>query len=148
MRWWRIDLKKKIEPLYGVTMHERTVGKPLAELGYVRLSTRPQHPASNPLRRRLLETFARTVGESLSAHAHGKPLEVWLQDGARVGQQGTLTRAWAKKGSRPRAPALANRIFETCDQIVEACCKAWSLFAGDPAVVTSITSREGAKVSI
>lgn len=31
-------------------------------------------------------------------------MEVWFQDEARVGQQGTLTRIWAKRGSRPRAP--------------------------------------------
>jgi transposase len=29
---------------------------------------------------------------------------VWFQDEARVGQQGTLTRIWAKRGTRPRAP--------------------------------------------
>ena len=33
-----------------------------------------------------------------------KPLEIWFQDEARVGQQGTLTRIWAKRGTRPRAP--------------------------------------------
>jgi hypothetical protein len=33
-----------------------------------------------------------------------RPLEVWFQDEARVGQKGTLTRVWAKRGSRPRAP--------------------------------------------
>lgn len=27
---------------------------------------------------------------------------MWFQDEARVGQQGTLTRLWAKKGARPR----------------------------------------------
>ena len=31
-------------------------------------------------------------------------MEIWFQDEARVGQQGTLTRLWAKQGSRPRAP--------------------------------------------
>ena len=36
--------------------------------------------------------------------AQGKPVEVWFQDEARVGQQGTLARLWAPKGSRPRAP--------------------------------------------
>ena len=36
--------------------------------------------------------------------ARGKPLEIWFQDEARVGQQGTLTRVWAKRGTRPRAP--------------------------------------------
>lgn len=29
---------------------------------------------------------------------------MWFQDEARVGQQGTLTRLWARKGSRPQAP--------------------------------------------
>ena len=29
----------------------------------------------------------------------------WFTDEARVGQQGTLTRVWAKRGSRPRARA-------------------------------------------
>lgn len=36
--------------------------------------------------------------------ARGRTLEIWFQDEARVGQQGTLTRVWAKRGSRPRAP--------------------------------------------
>ncbi len=31
-------------------------------------------------------------------------MEIWFQDEARVGQQGTLTRIWAKRGTRPRAP--------------------------------------------
>ena len=35
--------------------------------------------------------------------AAGEPAEVWFQDEARVGQQGTLTYVWAEKGSRPRA---------------------------------------------
>ena len=28
-------------------------------------------------------------------------MQVWVQDEARIGQQGTLTRVWAEKGSRP-----------------------------------------------
>lgn len=41
--------------------------------------------------------------DALPAHAQGKPIEVWFQDEARVGQKGTLTRVWAKRGTRPRA---------------------------------------------
>ncbi len=41
---------------------------------------------------------------ALPEAARGKPLEVWFQDEARVGQQGTLTRTWAERGTRPRAP--------------------------------------------
>lgn len=36
--------------------------------------------------------------------ARGKPLGIWWQDEARVGQQGTLTRIWAPRGSRPGVP--------------------------------------------
>jgi hypothetical protein len=44
------------------------------------------------------------VRRSLPDHARDKPLEIWFQDEARVGQKGTLTRVWARIGSRPRAP--------------------------------------------
>lgn len=39
-----------------------------------------------------------------AVRAAGTPVEVWFQDEARVGQQGTLTYVWAERGSRPRAP--------------------------------------------
>jgi hypothetical protein len=29
-------------------------------------------------------------------------VEIWFQDEARVGQRGTVTRIWARRGSRPR----------------------------------------------
>src|SRR5215203_3902701 len=32
-----------------------------------------------------------------------KKIEIWFQDEARVSQHGTLTRCWARTGSRPRA---------------------------------------------
>lgn len=41
---------------------------------------------------------------ALPPAAAGKPVEIWFQDEARVGQQGTLTRIWARRGSRPRKP--------------------------------------------
>jgi transposase len=178
----------------------------------------------------------------LPDHARGKPLEVWYQDEARVGQQGTLTRVWAKRGTRPRAPRdtryvsayifgaacparavtaalvmphanteamnahlleisrtvapgahaiivldgagwhgsnalelpdnisflalppyapelnpveniwaylrankLAISVFETYDQIVDACCEAWNFLARDPATIRSIATRDYAK---
>jgi putative transposase len=36
--------------------------------------------------------------------AGATPVEIWFQDEARIGQQGTLTRIWARRGTRPRAP--------------------------------------------
>ena len=42
--------------------------------------------------------------QALPAAARGKPLEIWFQDEARIGQKGTLTRIWARLGSRPPGP--------------------------------------------
>lgn len=47
VRWRRVDLKRRIKEMFGVEMHERTVGKQLRSLGYVRLSVRPQHPKAD-----------------------------------------------------------------------------------------------------
>src|SRR6185312_9020981 len=82
VRWRCVDLQRRIAQEFAVSLHERTIGKLLRKLSFRRLSVRPQHPA-------------------------GKPVEVWFTDEARVGQQGTLTRVWAKRGSRPRAPSLS-----------------------------------------
>ena len=42
------------------------------------------------------------VQEVATTHPRQK-VEVWLQDEARIGQQGTLTRRWGLRGSRPTA---------------------------------------------
>ena len=48
-------------------------------------------------------------------HAQGKPLEIRVQDEARVGQKGTPTYIWGEKGKRPRA--LRDQRYE-CAYIV------------------------------
>ena len=48
VRWRRVDLQQELKVRLGVEVHERTVGKYLANLGYRRLSVRPQHPDSDP----------------------------------------------------------------------------------------------------
>lgn len=48
VRWRRQDLERRIAERFGVEMHERTVGKYLAALGYRRLSVRPRHPRTDP----------------------------------------------------------------------------------------------------
>jgi hypothetical protein len=43
--------------------------------------------------------------EEIAQHdAAGKPIEVWFQDEARIGQKNKITRRWAKRGTRPVAP--------------------------------------------
>ena len=48
VRWRCADLRRRIETEFGVELHERTVGRRLAALGYRRLSVRPQHPKADP----------------------------------------------------------------------------------------------------
>lgn len=47
VRWRRVDLQAVIEKEFGVTYHERSVGKILRRMGFVRLSVRPLHPEAD-----------------------------------------------------------------------------------------------------
>jgi transposase len=47
VRWRRVDLQRLIAERYGVTYHERTVGKLLRHWGFSHISARPQHPAQD-----------------------------------------------------------------------------------------------------
>lgn len=100
----RTYIRLRIEKEFKVEVHERTVGKFLNALGYRSLSVGPQHPKSDPEAQETFKKASASCAECLSAEAKSKPLEIWFQDKARVGQQGTLTRVWAERGSRPRAP--------------------------------------------
>ena len=42
--------------------------------------------------------------EIAAQEARGKPIEIWWQDEARIGQKNKITRRWAKRGTRPSAP--------------------------------------------
>ena len=57
-RWRRQDLQALIAERFGVELHERTVGKYLAALGYRRLSVRPRHPKTDP---QAQEAFKKTL---------------------------------------------------------------------------------------
>ena len=41
--------------------------------------------------------------ESVPADVATTNIDIWFQDEARIGQQGTISRIWAKRGTRPRA---------------------------------------------
>jgi putative transposase len=106
VRFRRVDLRDRVAGRFGVHLHERSVGKLLCRLGYRRLSVRPLHPKTDLAAQETFKTnFASLAREALGERAAGKPVEVWFQDEARVGQQGTLTRIWARltKGSVERS---------------------------------------------
>ena len=80
VRWRRCDLQARIAAEFGVTLHERTVGKQLAALGFRRLQVAPAAPQVRPrspsgVQRNFPEAVAAVIPEA----AQGKPLEIWFQ---------------------------------------------------------------------
>ena len=92
VRWRLIDLVQWLHDEFAVSLDETTVGRELKKPGYVKLTARPRHHAQNELAK---------VKATLPKDT---PLEIWFQDEARVGQKITLTRRWARRGTRPSAP--------------------------------------------
>jgi transposase len=96
------DIRRILEQEFEARYSQSGVYKLLHRLDDNDLMPRPQHPDSSP---EAQEFFKEIVGEQIAAIAEQHPedvIQVWHQDEARFGQQGTLTRVWARRGSRPR----------------------------------------------
>jgi len=104
-RWRRVDLVKKSAVRFGVReVHPSTMAKWLRRLRLTKMTARPFHPKKNEAaQKEFKENFKTIVEAALPADVKtkGLPIEIWFQDEARVGQQGTLSRVWAPIGSRP-----------------------------------------------
>ena len=79
----------------------RRVGRELKALGFAKISARPRHYAQNEL---AVEAFKKNFPAELRRSGRGSRKELWWQDEARIGQKNKLTRRWARRGTRPRAP--------------------------------------------
>jgi transposase len=96
------DIRRILEHEFAARYTLSGVYRLLHRLGYNDLMPRPQHPETHP---EAQEFFKEIVVEQVAAIAEqhpGKQVQVWHHDEARFGQQGTLTRVWARRGSRPR----------------------------------------------
>ena len=90
VRWRRADLQKQLKLRFGVEVHERTVGKYLASLGYRRLSVRPQHPGADP---QAQEAFKKTSPKPWPGRSRRKPAASPSKSGSRT-----------RRGSASKAP--------------------------------------------
>ena len=63
---------------------------------------RPQHRARPEVQEFFKEIVVDQI-EAIAEHHPDQEVQVCFQDEARFGQQGTITRVWARAGSRPRA---------------------------------------------
>ena len=97
------DLRRILEEEFGVSLRRQAIYDLLHRLDYSSLMPRPQHEQANP---EVQEFFKEIVVEQIDAIAAAHPEEqihTYFQDEARFGQKGTITRVWARRGSRPRA---------------------------------------------
>jgi transposase len=104
VRWRCVDLRAAIARLYSVQVDQRTVVMWLRKFNLTRLQPRPYHPKKGAEAQETFKhSFAGLVIEALPTSAAGKPLGIWFQDEARVGQKGWIPYQWAPVGSRPPA---------------------------------------------
>ncbi len=104
VRWRCVDLRSVVAQRFSVTVHVHTISKWLNQFRLTRLQPRPVHPKKDPEAevtfKRNFASLAKAALLSTTA-ATPVPLEIWFQDEARVGQQGTHAYIWAPVGARP-----------------------------------------------
>jgi putative transposase len=57
VRWRCVDLKRVVRERFGIDLSEVSLGRVLKQLGFSRISARPQHPKQNP---EAIATFKKT----------------------------------------------------------------------------------------
>ena len=74
----------------------------LDRLNIVWISGRSKHPKhTQEVIDQFKETFPEEI-EKIKGQIDLNKIEIWWQDESRIGQQGSLSRVWATKGTRPR----------------------------------------------
>ena len=96
------DLRRILEHEFGVTLQLQAVYDLLHRHGFSSPMPRPQHKdADDELQAISKEVIVDQIQAITEAHPD-EDVQVWFEDEARFGQQGTLARVWARTGSRPR----------------------------------------------
>ena len=72
----------------------------MCALWFRKLSARPRHHAQDAAALAVFKSLVKIAERD----AAGKPIEVWFQDEAGIGQKNKITRRWARRGTRPSAP--------------------------------------------
>jgi transposase len=98
-----VDIRRILEREFGVTMGRQAVYDLLHRLGYSDLMPRPHHEDANPEVQAFFKEIVVEQIDAIAADHPGQEVRVYFQDEARFGTQGTITRVWARRGSRPRA---------------------------------------------
>jgi len=89
VRWRRVDLRDELKRRLGVELHERSVGRILAELGYRRLSVRPRHREADEDAQ---EAFKKTSPPTFRRASPTKPKASRSRSGSKT-KRGSASRA-------------------------------------------------------
>src|SRR3954464_9220647 len=100
VRWRCVDLVKQSAVRFCVReVHPSTMAKWLRRLRLTKMTARPFHPKKDEAAQAAFKANFKTIVQAElpdEVIQNGLPIEVWFQDEARVGQQGTLSRLWAR----------------------------------------------------
>ena len=108
VRWRLIDLAQWVfgRPSPSAAISKQTLSRELRALGFSQIVG--PAAASCPGRRGRrggFKNFRFQPGTDRRCwEAAGKPIEIWFEDEARIGQKNKITRRWARRGTRPIAP--------------------------------------------
>jgi len=112
------DMQKLLLEKFDCNYSRQGVYTLLDRINIVWISGRSKHPKHS---QEVIDDFKKTFPEEVSKikqELSEDKIEIWWQDESRVGQQGSLSRVWATKGSRPRVVRqkqfLNTYIFGAC----------------------------------
>ena len=97
------DLRRILQEEFGVSLRRQAIYDLLHRLGYSSLMPRPRHEQTNPEVQEFFKEIVVEQIEAIAAAHPGEQIHTYFQDEARFGQKGTITRVWARRGSRPTA---------------------------------------------
>jgi transposase len=96
------DIRRILDQEFAAHYSLDGVYKLLHRLEYSSLMPRPQHPDAAAAAQAFFKEIVVEHIDAIAAQHPDKAIQIWNQDEARFGQQGTITRVWARRGSRPR----------------------------------------------
>jgi len=97
------EIVKILKERFGADYTLSGVYDLLKRLNIVWITVRSKHPKANPEKQKdFKDNFSAKAEEALPDDIELKNVDIWFQDEARIGMQGTVTRVWAEKGTRPR----------------------------------------------
>ena len=112
------DIQKLLVDEFDCNYSEKGIYTLLDRINIVWITGRSKHPKHS---REAIEQFKEQFPEEvdkIKKQIKNNKIEIWYQDESRVGQQGSMSRVWAVKGTRPRVVRqrqfLSTYIFGAC----------------------------------